>query len=254
MVLRTAGTNCDYETVYALETAGAVGQRVHVNRLAESPKLLDEYAILAIPGGFSYGDDVAGGKILAVELIQRLGDALKEFVERGGLVIGICNGFQVLVKTGLLPGSGLGAGAATLTDNDCHRYYDGWVYLRCLPSRSLFTLGANQVVRIPVAHAEGKFVTRNKETLDTIAAGGQVAFQYCDPDGLATQEFPFNPNGSQLAIAGISDESGQVLGMMPHPERYIFGRQGPDWTRGEHPPDHGDGLSIFTNAVAAAKS
>ncbi len=254
MVLRTAGTNCDYETAYALETAGAVAERVHVNRLAENAKLLDDYAIVAVPGGFSYGDDVAAGKILAVELTQRLGDAFKKFVERGGLMIGICNGFQVLVKTGLLPGAGLGQGSCTLTDNDCHRYWDGWVYLRCLPSKSLFTLGTNEVVRMPVAHAEGKFVTRDKETLDNITAGGQVALQYCDADGLAASNWPLNPNGSELGIAGICDDTGQVLGMMPHPERFIFGRQGPDWTRREHPPEEGDGLGLFKNAVAAAKS
>jgi phosphoribosylformylglycinamidine synthase len=253
VVLRTAGTNCDYETVYALETAGASAERVHVNRLAERPALLDDYAILAVPGGFSYGDDVAAGKILAVELIARLGDALRRFVDRGGLVIGICNGFQVLVKTGLLPGAGLGAGKCTLTDNNCRRFYDGWVWLRCLPSRSLFTLGTNQLIRLPVAHAEGRFVTRDKQTLDSVLAGGQIALQYCDEFGMATGEFPANPNGSDLAVAGLSDDTGQVLGMMPHPERYVFGRQGPDWTLGEHPPDHGDGLPIFQNAVAAAR-
>jgi phosphoribosylformylglycinamidine synthase len=254
MVLRTAGTNCDHETVYALETAGAAGERVHVNHLAKNPKMLDEYAILAIPGGFSYGDDVAAGKILAVELISRLGDALRKFVQRGGLVIGICNGFQVLVKTGLLPGAGLEAGSCTLTDNDCRRYYDGWVYLKCLPSASLFTLGTGEVIRLPVAHAEGKFVTKDKQSLDVITTGGRVALQYCDAFGRSSQEFPANPNGSQMAIAGICDDTGQVLGMMPHPERFVFGRQGPDWTRGEHPPDEGDGLAIFRNAVRAAES
>ena len=254
MVLRTAGTNCDYETAYALEMAGATAERVHINRLAEKPALLEEYAILAVPGGFSYGDDVAAGRILAVEMIARLADALRGFVEKDGLVIGICNGFQVLVKTGLLPGSGLEAGKCTLTDNDCRRFYDGWVYLRCLPSRSLFTLGRNEVIRLPVAHAEGKFVTRDAETLDAIAGGGQVALQYCDEFGAAARKFPANPNGSQLSIAGICDDTGQVLGMMPHPERYVFGRQGPAWTRKEAPPDHGDGLGIFRNAVAAARA
>jgi len=254
MVLRTAGTNCDAETAYALETAGAVAKRVHVNRVAEKPAELDGYAILAIPGGFSYGDDVAAGRILAVELTARLGDALRRFVERGGLVIGICNGFQVLVKTGLLPGSGLAAGSATLTDNDCRRFYDGWVRLLCLPSRSLFTLGTNQVIRLPVAHGEGRFVARDRDTLDAIAARGLVAMQYCDAGGAAAREFPANPNGSDLAIAGLSDHTGQVLGMMPHPERFVFGRQGPDWTRAETPPDQGDGLAIFRNAVAAARA
>ena len=253
LVLRTAGTNCDYETVYALETAGAVAERVHVNRLAENSGLLGEYAILAVPGGFSYGDDVAAGKVLAVELISRLGDSLRKFVERGGLVIGICNGFQVLVKTGLLPGADLGIGAATLTDNDCRRFYDGWVYLKCLPSKSLFTLGTGEVIRLPVAHAEGRFVTRDKQTLDVISTGGQVALQYCDANGAATQEFPMNPNGSELAIAGICDDTGQVLGLMPHPERFIAGHQGPDWTRFNQCPETGDGLAIFSNAVKAAR-
>jgi phosphoribosylformylglycinamidine synthase len=242
------------ETAYALETAGAVARRVHVNRVAEKPGELDECAVLAIPGGFSYGDDVAAGKILAVEITARLGDAMRKFVERGGLIIGICNGFQVLVKTGLLPGGSLPAGSATLTDNNCRRFYDGWVHLLCLPSRSLFTLGTNQVIRLPVAHGEGKFVARDRETLDALAAKGQVALQYCDPSGAVTRSFPANPNGSDLAIAGLSDNTGQVLGLMPHPERFVFGRQGPDWTRADAPPDQGDGLAIFRNAVAAAQS
>ncbi len=253
MVLRTAGTNCDRETVYALETAGAAADRVHVNRVAEAPDLLDKYGILAVPGGFSYGDDVSAGRILAVELIARLGDGLRKFVNRGGLIIGICNGFQVLVKTGLLPGESLGIGAASLTDNNCRRFYDGWVSLRCLPSRSLFTLGGNEIIRLPVAHAEGKFVTRDKEVLDSIVSSGQVAMQYLDSEGKATDKFPANPNGSELAIAAITDQTGQVLGMMPHPERFITGRQGPSWTRLDEVPEAGDGLAIFQNAVQAAK-
>jgi len=253
LILRTAGTNCDVETAYALETAGAVSDRVHVNRLAEGSVRLDPYAVLAIPGGFSYGDDVAAGKILAVELIARLGEALRRFVEKGGLVIGICNGFQVLVKTGLLPGASYPAGAATLTDNDSRRFYDNWVHLRLLPSRSLWTLGIGQVIRLPVAHGEGKFVARDKEVLDRIAAGAQVALQYCDAGGAAAESFPANPNGSELSIAGLADETGQVLGLMPHPERYVFGRQSPDWTRAESAPEWGDGLRLFKNAVAAAK-
>jgi phosphoribosylformylglycinamidine synthase len=128
------------------------------------------------------------------------------------------------------------------------------VHLRCLPSRSLFTLGRNEVIRLPVAHGEGKFVTRDKPALACLAGGGMVALQYCDADGTAARDFPANPNGSDLAIAGLSDETGQILGMMPHPERYIAGRQSPDWTREETPRDHGDGLAIFRNAVAAARA
>jgi phosphoribosylformylglycinamidine synthase len=254
LVLRVAGTNCDVETAYALETAGASAERVHVNRIAEKSARLSEYAILAIPGGFSYGDDVAAGKILAVELTARLGDALRMFVDRGGLVIGICNGFQVLIKTGLLPGSDYEPGAATLTDNDGRRFYDHWVHLRLLPSRSLWTLGTGQIVRLPVAHGEGRFVARDVQALDRIAGSAQISLQYCDPEGKAAKEFPANPNGSQLSVAGISDPSGQVLGLMPHPERFVFGRQGPDWTRSDAAPEWGDGLQLFRNAVEAARS
>jgi len=258
LLLRTAGINCDEETKFAFEQAGARVHPVHVRALCERPALLDEHAILVFPGGFSYGDDLGSGVVLAHEIAQRLREPLSRFVERGGLVIGICNGFQVLVKTGLLPGAdydahGKGGGgaacpAATLTFNDSRRFEDRWVVLRVEPSRSPFLAGAaGRLVAFPVAHGEGKFVTRDTKTLRRLKADGLVAFRYVSAEG-GMAAYPANPNGSPDDIAGITDAGGRVLGLMPHPERHVLPWQHPAWTRGG-PAAEGDGVFIFRNAV-----
>ena len=266
LLLRTAGTNCDEETQFAFEKAGARVTPVHVRALCEDPKRLREFAILALPGGFSYGDDLGSGVVLANELTQRLREPLMRFVEGGGLALGICNGFQVLVKTGLLPGkSYLGraeaedagpepAGlSATLTFNDSSRFEDRWVRLRVVENDSPFLNGrCGEVVTFPVAHAEGKFVTRDRETLTRLVESRQIAFRYVprgDAAGNAEAAYPDNPNGSVAGIAGITDETGRVLGLMPHPERHILPWQHPRWTRAGL-SDEGDGLFLFRNAVA----
>jgi len=253
LVLRAAGSNCDRETGRAFELAGAFAELVHVNRLVDGSKKLANYQILAVPGGFTYGDDVAAGKVLAIELVQHLGDALAEFVGRGGLVIGICNGFQVLVKTGLLPGAEYGSGAdraaaATLTFNDSQKFEDRWVTL--LPGgRSVWTEGLFTPIRLPVAHGEGKFVARTEEILERMEGAGQVAFRYLGADvAPADGAYPANPNGSARDIAGVTDSTGRILGLMPHPERYVHSWQGPSWTR-EPEKREGDGLAIFRAAV-----
>jgi phosphoribosylformylglycinamidine synthase len=259
LVLRAAGTNCDVETAYAFEAAGGSVVVAHVNRLTERSVALADHQILAIPGGFSYGDDIAAGKVLAVELEHRLGADLREFVERGGLVIGICNGFQVLVKTGVLPGNpGFSPGeAATLTSNDSQKYEDRWVTLKveethCVwlpPQDDLFS----EALELPVAHAEGKFVPASDEVLSTLNENRQIVVRYVTPDG-EEASYPANPNGSVDGVAGITDPTGRVFGLMPHPERYIFRRQHPRWTRGEGHGDGqwgGDGSAIFRNAVEA---
>ncbi|HYF49023.1 MAG TPA: phosphoribosylformylglycinamidine synthase I, partial [Planctomycetota bacterium] len=223
LILRAPGTNCDQETAFAFQQAGAQTTSLHVKSLCQSPAKLQEFSILAFPGGFSYGDDLGSGVILANEITQTLYEPFKRFIERGGLVLGICNGFQVLVKTGFLPGSSYAPKspdqppAATLTFNDSQRFEDRWVTLRVEPSQSPFLEGeAGRVLTFPVAHGEGKFVARDAETLQKIEEGKQVAFRYVSSAG-SPPAYPENPNGAQNDIAGITDETGRVLGLMPHP-------------------------------------
>jgi len=245
-VLRVAGTNCDVETQWAFEKAGAEATRLHVNRLAEKRKLLSTFQILAIPGGFSYGDDVAAGKVQAVELMHRLGDEVRAFVAADKLVIGICNGFQVLVKTGLLPGGKSRRQTVTLASNDSNRFEDRWVRLRVEGSRSVF-IRPGGTITLPVAHGEGKFIPASDAVMDTLRVNGQVVFRYVCADGRAPG-YPDNPNGSVDDVAGICDDTGRILGMMPHPERHIEGWHHPRWTR-EGLREKGDGFQIFRNAV-----
>jgi len=250
LILRTAGTNCDRETEFALRLAGAETSLLHVNVLRENPDLLQEFAILAIPGGFSYGDDLGAGKVLANELLTHLRPALQEFIENGRLIIGICNGFQVLAKTGLLPGFNRWRQEATLTFNDSHRFEDRWTYLKAPPNRCVL-VEDNEFVYLPVAHAEGKFVPQDDALLARLRENGQVVFRYTDRDGNHAG-YPWNPNGSADDIAAICDVTGRVLGMMPHPERYVLPMQHPRWTR-EGLKAAGDGLRIFQRAVRFAE-
>ncbi len=251
LVLRAAGTNCDRETAYALELAGFEAERVHVFRVMESPALLDDVQFLVLPGGFSYGDDVAAGKILANQMLHRLAEPLKRFVQAGKLVLGICNGFQVLCKSGLLPWATIdpaAAGAdATLAWNDCGRFVDRWIHLRADSDACVF-VGKGDVITLPIAHGEGKFVARDEAVLASLREGDQVAFRYCDADG-KTGTDGANPNGSIDDVAGICDPSGRVMGLMPHPERFVDVTQHPSWTRGG--VDAPDGLALFRRARQA---
>ena len=241
MVLRAAGVNCDRESEYALQLAGFEARRVHVFRVMENPTLLDDCQLLMIPGGFSYGDDVAAGKILANQMIHRLAEPLNRFVEAGKLMLGVCNGFQVLLKSGLLPWGRADAGSAgrdaTLAWNDCGSFVDRWVPLRAESDKCVF-LTAGEKLWLPVAHGEGKFVPRDQAVLDRLRQAGQVAVRY-DGD---------NPNGSIDDIAGICDPSGRIFGLMPHPERFVDITQHPTWTRGGL--ERADGLTLFRNARA----
>ena len=245
LVLRAAGTNCDAETAYAFEKAGGKVRTGHVNRLADGSIDLADYQILAIPGGFTYGDDISAGKVLANELAHRTGDAVREFIEADKLVIGICNGFQVLVKMGLLPGRA-GRRRVTLTNNDSNRYEDRWVYLRVASTLTPF-LTTEEILYMPVAHGEGKFVADDPSTLADLESAGQVTVKYCDENGREAG-FPYSPNGSMSSVAGISDPSGRVFGLMPHPERNVEPYHHPRWTRGVAPPE-GDGFRVFRNAI-----
>ena len=257
IILRTAGTNCDYETRYALEKAGADVDLVHVNQLVKDKGLLSSYHIFVLPGGFTYGDDIAAGKVLANQLRHHLLDELTRFVDDGKLVIGICNGFQVLIKMGLLPGIN-GTQPSfneyrqefTLTYNDSNKFEDRWVYLKSFSDKSVF-IDNDCMLYIPIAHAEGKFVADNGGELENLGKSGQIIFKYVDKDGNIAN-YPWNPNGSLDNIAGICDSTGRVLGMMPHPERYIEPTQHPRWTR-EGLKAEGDGIAIFRNAVNYVK-
>ncbi len=234
LVLRAAGTNCDRETEYALQQAGFEAQRVHVFRLMENPAALKEYQFMIIPGGFSYGDDVAAGKILANQMLHRLSDALNEFVADGKLVLGICNGFQVMIKAGLLPWADVNPAAAnrdaTLAWNDCGQFVDRWIHLRADSQKCVF-LPHGEVISLPIAHGEGKFVPANDGILSRLREQDQVALRYVDASG-STGGYPINPNGSIDEIAGICDPSGRVMGLMPHPERFVDVTHHPQWTRG----------------------
>lgn len=247
IVLRAAGINCDVETEYALEIAGAKAERVHINRIIENKNLLDDYHILVFPGGFSYGDDVAAGKILANQVVHYLYDPVQRFIQEGKLVLGICNGFQVLVKARILPGNGEGhQQEVTITYNDSGRYEDRWVYLEPQTNKCIF-IEASRRIYLPVAHAEGKVVTKDVAALENLKIEGRVAFKYVDKNG-NQGDYPVNPNGSVDSIAGLTDSTGRVLGLMPHPERFIRRTQHPQWSRLKDKVD-ADGMTIFNNAV-----
>lgn len=252
-VLRTDGINCDEETFYAFQKAGAASQMVHVNQLRSKEERLADYQILALPGGFSYGDDVHSGKILAVELTSFLKEQLNEFVSAGKLILGICNGFQVLVRTGLLPHRNLGNIEATLTANDSGHFECRWVKLLAEASHCVFTRGlAGTLIDIQVAHGEGKFYAE-QPVMEKIEEAGQVVFRYADSGGQPTALYPTNPNGSLNAVAAICDATGRIMGMMPHPERYVEQTQHPNWRR-LRPDTVPHGLAIFQNAVDYVKN
>jgi phosphoribosylformylglycinamidine synthase len=248
LILRAPGTNCDFETKVAFEQAGAEVDAALAAELFRREKRLTDCQIMVIPGGFTYGDDISAGKIMANELRLGLGEDIQRFVEEGKLILGICNGFQVLVKAGILPGPvGQGSQTLTLTNNDSGRFECRWVHLQVNQSSPcVFTKGIHHMY-IPVAHGEGKVVAAPGD-LEKL----NVVVQYADGAGNTEVGYPDNPNGSMRSIAGICDASGRIFALMPHPERFIRGTQHPRWLR-ETPQQHGDGLQIFLNAVAWAK-
>jgi phosphoribosylformylglycinamidine synthase subunit PurQ / glutaminase len=259
LVLTGYGINCDLETETAFNLAGAKASRVHINDLISGDKKLGDYQILAFPGGFSYGDDIASGKVLAQKSKANLGEQILRFIEDDKLIIGICNGFQVIAKYGLLadPDGDYMTQRVTVTFNDSNRYEDRWVRLLKVSDKCVWTKGVDRIY-LPVAHGEGKFFAE-PEKVSAIKENDQVAFVYATPDyEPAEGTYPENPNGSLNDIAGICDPSGRILGMMPHPERYMHFTNHPTWTRtkealmrkGEPLPEEGDGLQIFKNGVA----
>jgi phosphoribosylformylglycinamidine synthase len=249
LILRAPGTNCDVETAFAFERAGAVAERIHIGRWLECPTLVDRYQILCVPGGFSYGDDLAAGRILGNQIRYHLAGSVDRFRDAGKLILGICNGFQVLLRSGVLVGEDASGPLATLTWNDSGKFEARWVSLTACGSRCVMLRGIDHM-ELPVAHAEGKFVTRDQPALEQLESAGQLVLRYRARDRFATDPVPFpdNPNGSMANVAGVCDTTGRVLGMMPHPERFVDATQHPHWSR-EPLCETGDGLKIFQNAV-----
>ena len=253
LVLRAPGTNCDMETCHAFERVGASPSRMHVNALLKSNTTLSEYQVLVLPGGFSYGDDVAAGKILANQLQFRLAEAIERFRDAGRLILGICNGFQILIKSGFLPGwdDGGQISPATLTYNVSGRFEDRWVHLVVTSGHCPLLAGITQL-ELPVAHAEGRFVCPNKAFLGRLVSNGQITLRYSFAGSVTPDSdilpYPANPNGSEANVAGICDATGRILGLMPHPERFIDPIQHPRWTRSPA-MEFGTGLQVFRNAV-----
>jgi phosphoribosylformylglycinamidine synthase subunit PurQ / glutaminase len=250
LILRAPGINRDEDAAAAIELVGGQPERVHINRIVAGTVKLADYAMLIVPGGFSYGDHLGAGRLLAVDLAHQLAEQLHRFVEDRRPVLGICNGFQVLVKAGVLPG---GSFQATLTDNTSGQFECRWVRLAAEPnSRNIFTRGIEQPIEVPVAHGEGRFVVRDTTTLAQLEEHCQIALRYVNEAG-DPGEYPANPNGSDAAIAGVCNRYGNVLGFMPHPENAIHPHQHPRWTR-EPWRTTGDGVAIFRNAVRYAQS
>lgn len=249
LVLRAPGTNCDHETAYAFEAAGAQATLVHINRLLETPGLTSEFQILCVPGGFSYGDDIAAGRILANQIRHHLHEVMAEFKASEKLILGICNGFQVLIKSGILLDDDARGSLATFTLNDSGKYEDRWVRLTVDGDKCVFFRNIHSLY-LPVAHAEGKFVVRDDAALKQLGDQQQLVLRYAGEslEGDGRLAYPENPNGSRANVAGTCDSTGRVLGMMPHPERHLDPTQHPRWTRGEL-KDRGDGFAVFQNAV-----
>ncbi len=233
LVLAGYGLNCDHETAYAFELAGAKAERVHINSLVDGNVRLDTFHIMAFVGGFGWGDDHGAGVIQAVKLKTRIGGKILEFVEKGKLVIGICNGFQALVNMGLLPGfdSDYTKRSVAVTFNDSGNFRNDWVTLKVNPSSScVFTKGLD-TVELPVRHGEGKFYS-DEPAITKLIENNQIVIRYAEPGGAPAEgRFPSNPNGSVKDIAGICDPSGRIFGLMPHPEAYNHFTNHPDWTR-----------------------
>ncbi len=255
LILTGFGINCDRETQAALMRAGAAADRVHLNDVIADPGMLKGYHILAVPGGFSFGDDVASGRILANRLRYRLGGPLQEFIADGKLAIGICNGFQVMVKMGILPlFDGEFRQEVTLAWNDSARFENRWINLATAPGTKCVWLKGVEGLPLPIRHGEGKFIPGDDAVFEKLRANGQIALRYVNADGSpAAGKFPANPNGSCDDIAGICDPSGRILGLMPHPEAYVDRTNHPEWTRKDL-PEEGLGLQLFRNAVEYAKA
>jgi phosphoribosylformylglycinamidine synthase I len=250
--MRVGGTNRDIDAARALENLGVNVEVLHLNDILRRRNLFT-YQGLVFPGGFAYGDYVRAGAIWGKKMLAFLKEDLRKFVEAKKPILGICNGFQVLVEAGLLPGFNflLEEPQAALASNASSKFECRWVYMKKNPnSNCIFIKEVPDVVRFPVAHAEGRFVVGNQETMNRIVEGNQIVLQYSNKMGnLSNMSYPSNPNGSNMDIAGICDPSGTIFGLMPHPEDAFFGYQVPDWTRERKFNTYGDGYGIFKSMI-----
>ena len=241
------GINCEHESKHCVEKVGGSADIVHLNRVMETPSMLENYNMLFVPGGFSFGDDLGSGRVFANKIKYRLRDQLEEFVKQEKLVLGICNGFQVLVKMGLLPDPDFRQ-KVSLIGNDSGKFEDRWVVLKAnKESPCVFTKGVDYLLA-PVRHGEGKFVVESEAQL--VSLKNQIVFQYTDPNGKLAG-YPYNPNGSMMNVAGICDKTGRIFGMMPHPEGFNIIQNCPYWIRGK--VEEPMGLALFRNAVEYLK-
>lgn len=256
LVLAAPGLNRDEATKVAFEKVGAIAHSIHITQLISGEVSLGDYQIFSIAGGFSHGDHIQSGRMLALEFLQnqRIARELEKFLQKGKFIIGVCNGFQVLVQCGLLPYGKLHPlfeNNVTLTWNSPRQFQSRWIYLKPQKSKSLLVKDGMPVT-FPVAHTEGRFMALRPEIIDKLFHDGQVVYQYCLSDGTPTQKYPFNPTGSSRAIAGICDPSGQILGMMPHAEDFIRREHYPNWRRRDRTFPI-DGLEFFKQIVQAVK-
>jgi phosphoribosylformylglycinamidine synthase I len=260
LILHATGTNRDHEAAQAIELAGGLAEIVHLNQLRHGERRWQDYQMLALPGGFSYADALGAGRLLALDLNAYFADEVHRFVEAGKPVIGICNGFQALVKAGLLPSSPKGRGdggegeskGATLTFNACGHFECRWVTLKPISQQCVWTRRLEALIYCPIAHGEGNFQLDNPTLLEMLAAHDQIALVYTQPGGSpAGGVYPHNPNGSIADIAGICNPQGNVLGLMPHPEDHLFTWQHPHWSRGVQGQT---GRVLFENGVKYAQN
>jgi phosphoribosylformylglycinamidine synthase I len=259
LILAGYGLNCEEETAFAFDHVGLKPQIRHINDLIENPKELDETQILVVPGGFSYGDDTGSGNAFAQKMKLALWEPVKKFVQRDTLTLGICNGCQIITNLGLIPPAGhdYGERLVAVTYNMTARYQCRWIDLKSHTSNSPWLAGIDKM-HIPVAHGEGRFMMEDK-ILKTLTAKNQIALTFTTPDGKdAKGAFPHNPNGSIADIAGVTDETGRIFALMPHPERGMFTWQRDDFDvlkdkaqrEGKKLPEESDGMALFKNAAA----
>ncbi len=261
IVITGNGTNCEMEAAHACRLGGFDGVVIaHIAEILSGEIGLDDFHFLNLTGGFLDGDDLGSAKAQANRLKhagvagsgEKLVEQFSRFISAGKLILGVCNGFQLMVKMGMLPGfdGNYLAQSVTLTHNDCGRFQDRWTYLKCDPaSPSVFTAGIDKGIYLPVRHGEGKFLCDTAETLERIESGHLAVLKYSGSSyAEATMEFPANPNGAQNAVAALCDPSGRLMGLMPHPEAFVHYTQHPRWTR-EQLPEQGDGLILYKNAA-----